>query len=29
MAKLGLTDEDKPNHLTDVVGDGLEPVRWR
>ncbi len=29
MAKLGLTDEDKPNHLTDVVGDGLERVTDR
>ncbi|MEX0342409.1 MAG: hypothetical protein AB3N06_07470 [Erythrobacter sp.] len=24
MAKLGLTDEDKPNHLTDAVGKTLE-----
>ncbi len=24
MARLGLTDEDKPNHLTDVVGEKLE-----
>ncbi|KWV93701.1 MULTISPECIES: hypothetical protein [unclassified Erythrobacter] len=24
MAKLGLTDEDKPNHLTDAVGKKLE-----
>ncbi len=23
MAKLGLTDEDKPNHLTDVVGETI------
>ena len=29
MAKLGLTDEDKANHLTDVVGDGLERVTDR
>ena len=24
MAKLGLTDEDKPNHLTDAAGKALE-----
>ncbi len=29
MAKLGLTDEDKANHLTDVLGDKLEDAADR